>query len=287
MVDFVDAVARPITARTILHVIGLPDDLMPRFEYWAQTINSGLSGGNPDRDLIARANDVLEEMRDAIEAEVARAGPGNRGDILSLLMAASIEGEQLTRDEVVAQMILIIIAGHDTTLNTMTLCIAKLASLPDAGDYLRQNPEAFDGWIMELMRVVAMSTSMVRVAAEDFEWRGQHLKKGDFVFLMIAAANRDPADFPEPELVDFTRSQRGNLTFAPGPHFCVDHWFAKMMMSEALPAFLDRFEQWDLLEDRLVFGDATGFRGPSVSGCAFIRPPALKAQGAFYVRPDR
>lgn len=262
VVDFVDAVARPITARTILKVIGLPEALLPRFEYWAQTINGGLSGGNADRELIVRANDVLEEMRDAIEAEIARADSCDRDDILSQLLAASAEGDRLTRDEVIAQLIVIIIAGHDTTLNTMALCVEKLASLPDARDYLRRNPQAFDDWIMELMRVVAMSTSMVRVVAEDFEWRGKALRKGDFVFLMIAAANRDPAAFPQPDVVDFTRSQRENLTFGPGPHFCVGHWFARMMMSEALPAFLGRFERWDVLEERLQFGVATGFRGP-------------------------
>lgn len=261
-IDFVEQVARRITARTILQVIGLPQNHLARMEYWARIINNGLSGGNPDPELIATTNDVFEEMRDILEAEIAYRKGVDQGDFISLLLGASDGSDRLSRDEVIAQLILILIAGHDTTLNTMALAVAKLAGLTQEREFVREHPDQFEAWIMELMRVVAMSTSMVRIVAEDFDWHARQLRKGQFVFLMIAAANRDPAVFANPQQVDFTRSQQGNMTFAPGPHFCVGHWFAKMIMSEVLPAFINRYEAWELIDERLTFTSATGFRGP-------------------------
>jgi len=260
-IDFIADIARPITARAILHIIGLPDETLPRLEHWAQTINSGLSG-NPDLAMIERTNGVLEEMRDLFEAEIKRRDGCDLGDFLSHLMSAREGSDSLTRDEVIAQLILILIAGHDTTMNSLALVVARLADKPAERDYIRVHPDRFDACIMELMRVVAMSTSMMRIVTEDFDWHGQQLRKGQFIFLMIAAANRDPAVFPDPERIDFDRPQHGNMTFAPGRHFCIGHWFAKMMLSEALPALLDRYEEWEVLEDRLAFTGSTGFRGP-------------------------
>ena len=261
-IDFVSQVARPVTARIILRMIGLSEDYLPRLELWAQRINAGLSG-SPDRDAISAANDVLEEMRDVFEAEIAQRKESGDGDFLSLLLAARDGPDRLTRDEVIAQLMLVLIAGHDTTLNTMTLAVGRLASLPAERSFMRANPQCFDACIMELMRVVSMSTAMARIVADDFEWAGRRLRKGEFVFLMIAGANRDPAMFEDPERIDFDRPQQGNMTFAPGRHFCIGHWLAKMMMSELLPQFLERFEGWRVLEDRLPFTGSIGFRGPT------------------------
>ncbi|UZW53689.1 cytochrome P450 [Sphingobium sp. JS3065] len=261
-VDFVGEVARRITAKVILHVMGLPEDHLAQTEHWAQTLNAGLSG-NPNPVAMAAANDAMVEMRDVFEKEIERReGKAPTNDFVSLLLAARDGSDQLTRSELIAQLILVLVAGHDTTLNTMALSVAKLADMPEERTIMRDNPDKFEACIMELMRVVAMSTSMRRVVSEDFEWQGRHLQRGQVIFLMLAAANRDPAVFSRPEQIDFDRNQAGNMTFAPGRHFCIGHWFAKMMMSEALPAFLARYESWDVLEDDLLFTASVGFRGP-------------------------
>jgi pimeloyl-[acyl-carrier protein] synthase len=260
-VDFVDKIARRITARSILHVMGLSESFYPSLERWARVMNEG-TNSTPDKDLMAAANDVMVEMRDVFLVEIARrrANPGS--DFISALLTAREGTDELTENEVVAQLILILIAGHDTTLNTMTLSVAELAESPEARQYMRLNPDRLEQCIMELMRLVAMSTSMQRIAAEDFTWKGRHIKQGQIIFLMIAAANRDPRAFSDPRKLDFSRSQQGNMTFAPGLHFCIGHWFAKMMLSEFFPAFLRRFELWEVLDDVIQFNNVTGFRGP-------------------------
>jgi cytochrome P450 len=260
-IDFADRVSRQVTAQTILHVCGLPGDLQPRMKEWAYVLNDGLSG-NPDQHAIILANDTLLEMQAAFLPEIAkrRANPGS--DFVSALIVSRDGTDRLTEMEIVANLILVLLAGHDTTLNTTALAIARLANDPQACDFIRNTPERFEACIMELMRVVAMSTSMGRIASEDFIWRGHQIKRGQFVTLMIASANRDPSTFSDPHQIDFGRSQIHNMTFAPGRHFCIGHWFAKMVMSEVLPAFLDRYRSWDLLEDEIRFSASLNFRGP-------------------------
>jgi cytochrome P450 len=261
-IDFADRVSRQITARTILHVCGLPDHLQPKMKEWAYTLNDGLSG-NPDRQAIIFANDTLREMQAAFLPEIAKRRENPGSDFVSALIVSRDGTDQLTEMEIVANLILVLLAGHDTTLNTTALAIARLAGDPAARDYIRNTPDRFEACIMELMRVVAMSTSMGRIASQDFTWHGHQIKRGQFVTLMIASANRDPLVFSDPQEVDFGRSQIRNMTFAPGRHFCIGHWFAKMVMSEVLPAFLARYGSWDLLEDEIRFSASLNFRGPT------------------------
>lgn len=260
-IDFADRIARQVTARVILHVVGLDQGLMADMKRWAYLLNDGLSG-NPDKAAIIAADGALREMRDCFLPVIDRRRDAPTEDFTSALLTAREGEDRLSDTELVAQLILILVAGHDTTLNTTSLAIAKLADLPEARDYMRAHPENFEACAMELMRVVAMSTSMGRIASEDFEWDGHQIKQGQFVTLMIAAANRDPSVFDDPERVDFERSQAGNMTFAPGRHFCVGHFFAKMVISEMLPAFMERYASWDLLEDEIEFSASLNFRGP-------------------------
>jgi len=258
-VEFVDEVARRITSQVILRVMGLPPSYLSRLEGWSLALNEGLTGTTEKARILA-ANDALAEMRDFILQEVAARRATPTTDFISALLEACDGADQLTEGEVVSQVILTLIAGHDTTMNTMALSMVELSGNPGARDYIRENPDQLEQCILELMRVVAMSTSMVRVATQDFDWHDRSIRKGDIVFLMIAAANRDPAVFSDPLKLDFTRPQGANMTFAPGRHFCIGHWFAKMMLSEFFPRFLRSYDHWEVLEG-LNFNSAPHFRG--------------------------
>jgi cytochrome P450 len=105
-----------------------------------------------------------------------------------------------------------------------------------------------------------MSTLQGRVAAEDFDWRGHQIKRGEIVLLLIAGANRDPSVFADPDVFDPARPQDKNVTFAPGLHFCIGHFLAKMQLQEYFSALIERYEPV-VLDDRLDFGMSLGFRG--------------------------
>jgi cytochrome P450 len=168
----------------------------------------------------------------------------------------------LSEDELVGILHLTLLAGHDTTTNTISLGVAALSKDFEAREYMRNNPDRLADSLMELMRHIAMSTSMSRIVTQDFVWRGHQLKAGQVVHLMIAGANRDPRVFPDPEVLDFSRPQDMNMTFGPGLHHCIGHFLAKMELGEFFPEFLKRFEPFEVLDKEILFGGGMSFRGP-------------------------
>jgi pimeloyl-[acyl-carrier protein] synthase len=170
------------------------------------------------------------------------------------------DGDRLSDAEMQGVLNITLIAGHDTTVNTMTLGVAELARNPEAVALLRAEPAIGLDHIMEIQRKAQMSSFMSRLVAEDFEWEGHALKKGQFVILFQGAANRDPAVFKNPDAFDWHRDQMPNMTFAPGMHHCIGHLLAKMVLSEFFPELLARFDI-EMLDKELDFGPTMAFRG--------------------------
>src|ERR1700678_1193252 len=111
----------------------------------------------------------------------------------------------------------------------------------------------------ELSRSPSMSGIQTRVASDDFDWRGQHVKTGDVIYLWIASANRDPRVFTRPDELDLSCDKRENLVFGRGIHHCVGHFLAKLELSELLPRLFERFDV-RVLDDALDFSGGYAFR---------------------------
>lgn len=258
-VDFVEEVARVIPARMILKVFGFDDTLIEQMQRWSVHMN--LTGNlNVPLEQLKEVDKVICELRDLFEPEFEkrRAQPGD--DFLSALVTAVEDGERLTNEEMFGVCVITLIAGHDTTVNTMALGIEKLCHDPQAVEQLRALPAFTVDHVMEIQRKAQMSTLMSRIAAEDFEWNDQQIRKGQFVLLCQGAANRDPDVFAEPDRFDFSREQYSNMSFAPGLHHCIGHILAKMVLGEFFPAFIDRFD-FELGDEPVVFSPTLAFRG--------------------------
>jgi cytochrome P450 len=260
-VEFVDEVARQVPARVITKLLGFSDDYIPRAKRWAYLANKGLSG-YPTVETMEEFNAAMIEMHAAFSEEIEKRRRHPTDDFVSALVTARDEHDQLTEDELQGTMNLTLLAGHDTTTNTIALSVAALSTDAKARDYMRRTPERTVESVMELQRFIAMSTSMSRIVIRDFEWRGHQLKEGQVVHLMIAGANRDPKVFAEPEVLDLSRPQEKNMTFGPGLHHCIGHFFAKMQLSEFFPEFLKRYDSFEVLDDDISFGGGISFRGP-------------------------
>jgi cytochrome P450 len=260
-IELVSDVALRVTGATILYLLDLPDDIFPRLRQWSIEINAVTTTVNMPAEVMMGGERVLLEMRDVFlpEIEKARRNP-NDGFISSLVSARDADGDTLDEEEILGILYIALIAGHDTSTNTMALGTAALAGLPDVRAYMRANPEQIGDVVMEIGRYVAMSTLQGRVAAEDFEWHGHQIKRGEVVLLLIAAANRDPSVFENPDVFDPARPQDKNMTFAPGLHFCIGHFLAKMQLQEYFSQLIERFDPV-VLDDHLNFGMALGFRG--------------------------
>lgn len=261
-IDFMDDVARRIPASIILRLLDLGPEHLPSLKRWAYYLNAGLGGAAPSVPVLEETEACLIEMRDIFLDEIHRreAAPGE--DFLSQLILARDGSDRLTENEIVGICHLTLIAGHDTTANSLALGTALLAAHPEARAAMQADPGNLETQVMELMRLSGVSTSMARIATEDFEWRGRSIKAGQILILMIITANRDPNVFADPEAIDFSRSQMENMTFAPGLHHCIGHFMAKMQLGEFFPELLRRFARFEVLDDPIPFGAGISFRGP-------------------------
>lgn len=259
--DFVRSVANVIPGRFILRLIGLPETYLEDLWRWTAAIAPALSGGSNKSDVLDVAERCFVEMERALIGEVSKRRREPTTDFISTLMAAEFEGDKLSDDEVIATCIITMLAGNDTTANTMALSAVALARNPSAWSYIREQPTHMPDIVMEMMRYIAMSTTQSRTVARDFEWEGHQLKRGDLVYLMIMGANRDPAKFENPEQLDFKRSQVGNMTFGPGLHMCIGHLVARMQIEEFFQALVARYEGIELESEVLDWSSALSFRG--------------------------
>ncbi len=264
-VEFNEEVARQIPGAVILRVLGMPESYVERLKWWTDGTTRALVSFDPAPELLdgleAVINDMIATFTPLIEAR--RAKPTD--DFLSALVHASEAGVSLDQDELMAALNLLVVAGHDTTANSMTLGIRALDRHPEAWAYLRQHPERSVDSAIELMRYVAMSTAQPRIAGKDFTWRGQQIRENDIVMLLIAGGNRDPRVFANPEKLDLSRATDQALTFGPGAHHCIGHMLAKLQMGEFLTAVSQRFDRVEVLAEpdwvpNLIFRSINGLR---------------------------
>lgn len=259
--DWVENVARRVAGRVIIRLMGLNDDYLSTLRYWATSTLGGLGGGGTTKEMLDETQKAFLEMRDVfmVEINARRANPGE--DFISALITAEVDGERLNDTDIVSTCIMSLIAGHDTTGNTMGLGTLTLARDPDAWEHFRTPNENLLDSVMELQRYIGMSTTQGRVVAEDFDWNGFSFKKDQIVYLMVASANRDAKVFNDPTQLNFDRPQSDNVVFGPGLHHCIGHLLAKMQLTEFFPALVDRFESIEVLDEELDWSTVVGFRG--------------------------
>lgn len=259
--ELIDTVLRKITVTTIMRLIGIPEDYLADMHRWSDAITVPFVSGRPTADMLAAAETVMVEMEVVLRAEVRRRRFAVTDDFLSILVHAEVDGDRLSEDELVAQLIFLLIAGHESTTNTMALSLATLLRNRPLWPAFQMAPEENAASVLELMRHVAMSAAAFRIAAAEFEWHGRQIQKGDLIFLMIASANRDPRVYENPDAVAVDRRNDRTLVFGGGAHHCIGHLLARMETGEVLPAVLNRFPAMRLRDPELNFGTGLAFRG--------------------------
>jgi cytochrome P450 len=260
-IEFNEEIARQLPGSVILKLLGLPQELLPRLRDWSNRFQLGVGNPFADIETLRRVDEAMADMNVIFSAEIEKRRHEPRDDLLTSMVQAVEDGEQLSMDEMLGALHVLIVAGHDTTSNTLSMGLAALAEHPEMWDYLYRHPDKALDACMELMRFIAMSTSQPRIAMRDFTWHGKHIRRGDVVFLFLAAGNRDPQVFPDPERMDPTRSHEQSLVFAPGLHHCIGHLLAKMQVTEFFTALVTRFEGAQVLDNPLNFMPQVIFRG--------------------------
>ncbi|RPI91827.1 MAG: cytochrome P450, partial [Chloroflexi bacterium] len=192
-------------------------------------------------------------------SEARRSQP--REDLLTALVEASQDGEQLTREELVANMIILLSAGHETTINLIGNGLLALLRNPDQLQKLRAEPGLVASAVEEMMRYDNPVQIAYRSAGEDVKIGGKQIRKGELVNSVLAAGNRDPERFSEPDRFDITRDEGRHLGFGLGIHFCLGAPLVRLEAQTAFTAILRRFPELSLAAENLEWQEHPIFRG--------------------------
>lgn len=239
-VELMNAFAHPLPALVIGQLLGMPHEDRHQFIHWSDAIAAFLSAPKGTIELARGANDALVAMREYFRLIVAerRQNPGD--DLISLMIEVEEQGRVFTEDQLLAQCTLFLFAGHETTRNLIGNGMMALLDNPDQLELLRQNPDLLQGAIEEIARYDSPVQLVPRVVTEDFELFGQQIKQGQVVQLLLAAANRDGAQYPDPDRFDITRSYKRPASFGFGAHLCIGMPLAMMEIEIAFSTLLRR-----------------------------------------------
>jgi cytochrome P450 len=239
--DVIRDFAYPLPITVIAEMIGVPPRDREDFKGWSDELAAFIGSAIATPDKYERAGRAITAMADYFRAMIAARRAHPEDDIMSGLVAAEERGDVLSEDELVATGILLLFAGHETTTNLIGNAVLALLRHADQAALLRAHRELAPSAIEELMRYDGPTQAMVRVAVEDVEMAGKTIKRGDRIFTMINAANRDPAQFTDPDRVDLRRQHNRHIAFGYGIHFCIGAPLARLEGQLAVPALLRRY----------------------------------------------
>jgi len=239
--DFVSEFAYPLPSLVIFDLLGVPAEDHEAMREATQALvmfpSTAYKGDFGAMEHIAerltRAQGVLERLIQERRREPKK-------DLISILLHAETGTTQLPDDEIVVLCNFLLVAGHETTANLLSGSLRYLLERRELWEQLGAAREMIPTAVEELLRFVSPVLWASRLPAEDFELDGHLLRKGSRLQLGIGAANHDPAEFPNPAQLDFTRPKVNSLAFGYGPHFCLGAALARMETQVALSSLLDR-----------------------------------------------
>ena len=258
-IDLLPAFAEPIPVTIIADLLGVPADRAPQLLDWSHRMVAMYQFGRTraiEDAAVAATLAFSSFLRDLLPDRRQRPG----GDILSLLLAAEADGDRLTEDELVANAILLLNAGHEATVHAIGNGVKAILEAGLDTAQLFEGPEQTRRTVEELLRFDPPLHMFKRYALGPVEFGGNSLQLGDRVGLLIGAANRDPGAFPDPDRLDPHRAPAPHTSFGGGIHFCVGAPLARLELEVALPILFDRCPALRLLE-RPRYADRYHFRG--------------------------
>jgi pimeloyl-[acyl-carrier protein] synthase len=239
-VDLVPELAYPLPVRVIAELLGVPLADRAMFRGWSSDL---VGAFDPARGpgAVERGNSAIEAFlgyfSDLIQER--RASPGD--DLLSALIEARDAGDRLTEHELLANVVFLFVAGYETTVGLIGNGVLALLRNPDQLAKLREDPGVTTSAVEELLRYDSPQQTIFWTVAEDVTWDDKRIRPGQEVLILVGAANRDPARFPQPDRLDVCRNDNRHLAFSHGVHFCLGAPLARAEAQIAIPSLLRRF----------------------------------------------
>nr|WP_241265688.1 cytochrome P450 [Streptomyces boncukensis] len=239
-VDLVPTVASPFPVAVICEMLGVPDSQGMLFYKLANDWTRVWGGGNYSEEELAQADESVMELRGYFSELFEERRAERRDDLISAMLDQHDAG-RIDDEDLMALATFLFISGFETTTNLISTSIYTLLENPDQLELWRRNPDVTASAVEELIRHGTPISGTVRLTGEDIELGGKEIPAGRMLFLMTAGANRDPAQFTDPDRLDLTRNEGGHVSFGGGPHYCLGANLARMEAQVVLPLIINRF----------------------------------------------
>ncbi len=260
-IDVLADFAEPLPAIVTAEMLGVPPEDHVKLKDWSGMF-AGMLGNfqhNPDR--LADALYGVESLSAYFQNNILEQKKKPRPGLVHSLMSTVVDGDRLTDEEIVANCIVTMVGGQETTTNLIGNGMLTLLRNPEQADQLRAHNEIMPEAVEELLRYESPSQQTARLAPSDTMLGGKQIHKRDAVIAVMAAANRDPGRFPDPDRLDFERSDNRHVAFGWAAHFCFGAPLARIEGQIAFETLLERFPKLELTDEKLVWRENLGLRG--------------------------
>lgn len=246
--DLIDSFAYPVPVMVIAEMLGIPPEDRELFKEWSNDVSlviEPIVSDEQHRRIVAAGENLFNYFEDIMEQR--RRKP--QDDLITALIAAEEDGDRLSREELLGSILLLLVAGNETTRNLIGNGMLALMQNPDQFQMLRDDPSLMDSAIAEFLRYDSPVQLDGRRAIVDCEIGGKQIKADQQVISMIGAANQDPAVFTDPRKLDITRKEESHVSFGRGIHYCLGSPLALMEGRIAFTALLERFSDIRLVAE--------------------------------------
>ncbi len=259
--DVIAELAEPLPAIVTAEMLGLPVEDRHRLKAWSANFAEMLGNFQHNPDHAARMLQTVEEMTAYFREAVREIKAHPREGLINSLLTAEVSGDRLTEEEVAANAIITMVGGQETTTNLIGNGVLTLLRHPEEMKRLRDNPSLTGSAVEEMLRFESPSQHTARLAPSDRMLGGKQIRKRQAVIAVMAAANRDPERFPEPDRFDIARTDNRHVAFGYAAHFCFGAPLARMEGQIAFATLLRRLENIHLEPQNLVWRTNLGLRG--------------------------
>lgn len=258
--DIISELARPLPVHVISRMLGVPEEIQSQVYQWANDLSDIFDPLN-SLETFAHMNEVILKFSESLRRLIAERENKPQEDLISALIAARERDDKLSNDEILSVCMLLFGTGEETTVNLIGNGMLALLRHPDQMEKLKREPTIIQSVVEELLRYDSPIQGISRVAIENVEIGGKKISAGEQVIVYLGAANRDPAQFSDPDRLDLTRGENRHLAFADGIHHCLGATLARVEGQIAINTLVQRLPDLALAEDTLEWRKNISLRG--------------------------
>ena len=278
-IDVMSDIAEPLPAIVTAELLGVPVEDHDQLKDWSKAFAEMLGNYQHNPNRIPKVLKSTEEMTKYFRARIADQKDNPEEGLIQSLLSAEINGDRLTEEEVIANTIVTMVGGQETTTNLIGNGVLTLLRNPKEKDRLMSDYSLIPSAVEELLRYESPSQQTGRIAPEDVVIGGQQIKKGQAIIAVMASGNRDAERFPDPDKLDITRTDNRHLAFGWAAHFCFGAPLARLEGQIMLETMLRRLPQLELEGGDLIWRENLGLRGLISLRLKFLSP-VLACQSA-------